>query len=123
VSLAIDLVIDLAFEVVMKLGGAALKKFGDELISPLLKKGDEALEGMAKNADDVLEEGLESAAKQGDELAGEAAEKGAKAADGQASDLADDVRCEGGHPVDLTSGDGGICPPPTARCVHTSWDE
>ncbi|MDI1446041.1 DUF6531 domain-containing protein [Polyangium sp. 6x1] len=105
VSLAVDLVIDLAFEVVMNLGGAALKKLGDDLIAPFFKKADEAVEGAAKNADEVLGEGLESAAKQSDEVAGEAAESAAKGADGQASDLCDEVRCEGGHPVDLTSGD------------------
>ena len=105
VSLAVDLVIDLAFEVVMNLGGAALKKYGDDLIAPFFRRADEAVEGAARNADEVLGEGLESAARQSDEVAGEAAESAAKGADGQASDLCDEVRCEGGHPVDLTSGD------------------
>lgn len=106
VTLAVDLVIDLAFEVVMNLGGAALKRIGDDLLAPFLRQADDAIEGAAKNADDVLAEGIESAARQSDEVVEEAAEKGAKdAADGQASDLADNARCEGGHPVDLLSGD------------------
>ena len=104
VTLAVDLVIDLAFEVVMKIGGAALKKIGDDLIAPLLKKGDEALEGAAKKADDVLEEGLESAAKQSDEVAEEAAEKGAKDAVDGASDAPVGKCGKAGEPVDVSSG-------------------
>lgn len=93
-TLAIDLLIDLVFEVVMDLGGAALKKIGDDLIAPLFKKGDEA-----------IEDGLRAATKNADDVAEEAGERAAKdAVDPNASALPNNKRCVDGHPVDLTSG-------------------
>lgn len=93
-TLAIDLLIDIAFEVVMTLGGALLKKIGDDLIAPLFKKGDE-----------IVEDGLRAAAKNADEAVEEAGERAARdAIDPNASALPTNRICTDGHPVDLTSG-------------------
>ncbi|WP_437624602.1 DUF6531 domain-containing protein [Sorangium sp. So ce1151] len=93
-TLAVDLVIDLAFEFAMKLGGPFVKKLGGKIAAPFRKKGD-----------DLLGDGLRAATKNSDEAAGEAAERGAKnAAEKGASDVPTSRCTKPGHPVDATSG-------------------
>ncbi|KYF69739.1 hypothetical protein BE11_26380 [Sorangium cellulosum] len=57
VTLAIDLLIDLAFEGAFKLGGALLMKLGGKLLKPAFKKGKELLErglrAATRGADDA----------------------------------------------------------------------
>ncbi|WP_044985801.1 RHS repeat domain-containing protein [Sorangium cellulosum] len=93
-TLAIDLVLDLAFEVVARAGGALLAKFAGDLVRPLFRKGD-----------DVVGDGLRAATKNADEAGQEAAEKGAKDLADQGASAPPRSKCtEAGHPVDVTSG-------------------
>lgn len=92
-TLAIDLVLDLLFEVAMKLGGALLKKLFNKVLKPLLKKGKE-----------LVERGLKAAAKQMGEL-GEKLAKGLKSAKDKVASALAKAKCAiTGHPVDTTSG-------------------
>ncbi|XXX75540.1 DUF6531 domain-containing protein [Sorangium sp. So ce134] len=93
VTLAIDLLIDLAFEGAFKLGGALLMKLGGKLLKPAFKKGKE-----------LLERGLRSATRGADE-AGDAARKGATRSGSGAASCPPKGKCTtAGHPVDVASG-------------------
>lgn len=92
-TLAIDLLLDLLFEGLMKLGGALLKKLANKFIKPLLKKGKE-----------LVERGLKAAAKQMGEI-GEKIAKGLKSAGDKIASSLQNAKCKLGlEPVDLTSG-------------------
>jgi YD repeat-containing protein len=94
VTLAVDLLIDLIFEVAMKLGGALLKKLFDKAIKPLLKKGKE-----------LMERGLKAAMKQLDDMAPKLA-SGLRSLGNSASNALAKAKCFfTGHPVNATTGD------------------
>ncbi|WP_437291940.1 DUF6531 domain-containing protein [Sorangium sp. So ce406] len=92
VTLAIDLLIDLAFEGAFKLGGALLMKLGGKLLKPAFKKGKE-----------LLERGLRAATRGADD-AGDAARKGATRSATSASSPPRSKCTTAGHPVDVASG-------------------
>lgn len=93
VTLAIDLVLDLAFDFLMKIGGKLLKKFASKVLAPLFRKGK-----------DLVERGLRSAVRQlGD--AGKALARGMRSLTDRAASALKGLKCAVGlEPVDLTSG-------------------
>lgn len=93
VTLAIDLIIDLAFKALMKVGGGLLKKLGNRLLKPLLQKGK-----------DLLKRGLSAAARRMGS-AGRALARAARRGMDKAASALKKAKCfVTGHPVDATSG-------------------
>jgi RHS repeat-associated protein len=93
VTLAVDLVIDLAFRALMKVGGGLLKKLGSRVLKPLLQKGK-----------DALKRGLSAAVRRMGSV-GRALGRAARRGMDKATSALRKAKCFfTGHPVDATSG-------------------
>ena len=92
-TLALDLLMDLAFEGLMMVGGKLLKSFGDRFLQPLFRKGKE-----------LFERGMKSAMSTLDDMAS-GLSRGLRSLGDRASDALAKAKCFfTGHPVDAASG-------------------